>query len=285
MRQRILARGNPAAAAFLVGGLVLAALGAVGCSRQPDTSRASTQACAQFGVAAIRHRVTVTSLPPACRGLTGAQVDYAVGTALGSAATGVSGKAHQRERIGNASHFLEHMLVTVPAQRGGPQALAPAARWISRTTLGLMALCAWLITVALGLWIMSRWILRSRARRALASRLRRPPPLNFAHLGLGGASLLIWIAYLATGVAGLAWTASALLTLVAGLGMALVFLTPSARPASRAAAQALPAVTASDRPPGDSPHGRRPPVLTVGAHIIFAIATILLAVLTAVGTG
>jgi hypothetical protein len=64
------------------------------------------------------------------------------------------------------------------------------------------------------------------------------------------------------------------LPLVAGLGMTLVFSPPSVSPAA----------TASDPARGES-HGRRPPVVTVGAHIIFATATILFALLTAIGVG
>src|SRR6516164_7551034 len=105
----MLGRGKRAVAAFLAG-LVLAAL-AAGCSRQPATSRASVESCVQFGIAAIRHHVTVTSLPPACRGLTAAQIDFAVSTALRSAGAGAHGKARRRQRIVKASHFLEHMLV------------------------------------------------------------------------------------------------------------------------------------------------------------------------------
>src|SRR5215469_11607657 len=169
-------RSRPAAAAFLAAGLVLAAL-AAGCSRQSDTSRASVESCVQFGVAAIKHHVTVTSLPPACQGLTAAQIDFAVGSALHSAAIGARGKVRQRERIAQASHYLEHLVVSVPAQRGEPQVLVPAAHQISRTTLGFIALFTWLITVALGLWMMIRWILRGRARSRRAGRLRRPPAL------------------------------------------------------------------------------------------------------------
>jgi hypothetical protein len=127
--------------------------------------------------------------------------------------------------------------------------------------------------------MMARGILRSRARRAPGSRLRRPPTLNLAHLELASASLLIWIAYLATGVTGLAWAAIALLPLVAGLGMTLVFLPLSASLADSAAAQGLP--TAGD----DSSRSRHLPVFAVGAHVIFATATILFAVLAAIGTG
>ena len=277
-------RGRAAAAAFLAAGLALAVL-AAGCSRQPENPRASVESCVQFGIAAIKHHVTVTSLPSACQGLTAAQIDFAVGGALHSAAIGAHGKVSQRERIAKASHYLEHLVVSVPAQRGEPQVLAPAARQVSRTTLGLIALFTWLMTVALGLWMMIRWILRSRARPSPAGRFRRPPALDLAHLGLASASLLTWIVYLATGVIGVAWTASAMLPLVAGLGMALVFLPPSAGTADSAAAQALPAAMASAPARGYSSRGRRPPVVTVGAHIVFATATILFALLTAIGVG
>lgn len=239
-------------------GLVLAALGAAGCSRQPDSPQPSVESCVQFGMAAIRDHVTVTALPAACRGLTPTQIDSAVGTAIRTAGAGVHGKALRRARIAEASHFLDHMFVPIPAQRSQPQASGRAAGSISGTALGLAALCAWLITVALGLGMMARWVLRSRARGP-GSRFRRPPALNFAHLGLAGAGLAIWIAYLATGLTGLAWTATGLLTLVIGLGMTLVFLSPA--------------------------QGRPPPVLAAGAHIAFATATFLFVLLAAVGTG
>ena len=224
------------------------------------------ESCVQSGIAAIRHHVTVTSPPPGCRGLTAAQIDFAAGVALRSAAAGVRTKARQRERIAAASHFLAHMFVAVPAQRSEPQVSAPAVRWISRTTLGLAALCTWLVTIALGLGMMARGIPRSRARHAPGSR-RWPPALNFAHLGLASASLLIWIAYLTTGMTWLAWTANALLPLVAGLGMTLVFVPLSASPADSATARS------------------RALVFATGAHVIFATATILFAVLAAIGTG
>jgi hypothetical protein len=256
MRQRIPGRGNATAAAILAAGLFLA-IGAAGCSRQPQTPRASVKACTQFGVAAIKHHVTVTSLPPACKGLTSAQVSFAVGSALHSAAIGARGKVQQRDRIGQASHFLAPMAAAAIATQGSkPEVRAPAAPRVSRTALGLVALASWLITVAVGLWMMTRWIVRSRTGRRPAGRLRRPPPLNFTHLGLAGLGLLAWIAYLVTGVAGLAWTACVLLALTTGLGMTLVFL-PS--------------------------RGRRAPVVTVGVHIVFASLTMLFTVLAAVG--
>ena len=263
MRQPIRARGYQSTFA----GLILAAFCAAGCTSQPAVSRASVTSCAQFGESAIRQHVTVTGLPPACQGLTAAEVNQAVGTALRSAGSGVGNKALRRARIAAASHYLAHMFVPVPAPHSAPPP-AVAGRWLSKTTWGLLALGSWLITIALGLGLMARRELRGRrARPRGIPRVRRPPALNLAHLGLAGLSLLAWIVYLATAVSGVAWAAAGLLPLVAGLGMALLFLSY---------------VPAAARDPGE---GRRPPVVLVGAHVVFATATILFAVLAAIGTG
>lgn len=247
------------ALAVAVAALVLAVFGAAGCSRQPDAPQASVASCERFGIAAIRNHVTVTAVPSACQGLPPAQIDSAASIAARSAGAGVRGKAVQRARIAAASHYLEGMFVPVPPQRGEPQASSPLSGWISGTALGVTALCAWLVTVALGLGMMLRWVLRSRSRYAPGSRFRRPPALNFAHLGLAGAGLLIWIVYLVTGLAALAWTATGLLTVVIGLGMTLVFFLPSQR--------------------------RPPSVVVAGAHIVFATTTFLFVFLAAIGTG
>jgi hypothetical protein len=221
-------------------------------------------------MSAIRQHVTVTALPPACQGLTAAQIDAAVGAALRSAASGVRGKAQRRQRIAQASRYLAPMFVAIPAPRSEPQLTSPA-RWASRATLSLIAVGLWLVTVALGLILLSRRMPRGRTRRGLASLFRPParplrlPALNLAHLGLAAVSLLTWIVYLATAATGIAWAAAGLLPLVAGLGMALLFLPHQPGSADR--------------------QGRRPPVLTIGAHVIFATATILFAVLAAIGTG
>jgi hypothetical protein len=247
------------AVALAAAGLVLAVSGVAGCSRQPDPPQASVESCTQFAIAAVRNHVTVTTLPAACQGLTPAQIDSAAETALRSADDGVRNKALKRQRIAAASQYIEPLFVTVPAQRGEPQASSTAAGWISTTALGWAALCAWLVTVALGLGMMARWVLRSRSRYAPGSRFRRPPTLNLAHLGLAGVGLLIWIVYLATGLTGLAWAATALLTVVIGLGMTLVFFLPS--------------------------QSRHPSVVVTGAHIVFATTTFLFVFLAAIGTG
>lgn len=289
MSARIPRRRGHAATAVVVAGLALAGM-AAGCSHRPATSRASVQACTQFGIDAIRHHVTVTVLPPECQGLTRAQVNFAVASALHSAAAGAGGKARQRARIAEASRFLQHLVTAVPAQPHQSPAPAPAARQPGRTVLGLVALGTWLITIGLGLrmgWPMiARWITRGRRRRAPAGPSRHPPALNLAHLTLATTGLLTWIAYLISDVTGVAWAACALLLPVVGLGMTLVFLFASASPAESAAtAQAAPGGTSDVPVPADQRRARRPPVLAVAAHIAFATATVLFAFLTAVGAG
>ena len=256
------ARGHRVAASLAMAGLVLAALCAAGCSSQPVTPQASVGSCTQFGEAAIRQHVTVTALPPACRGLTAVQVDAAVGTALRSAGSGVSDKAQRRAQIAAASHYLAHMYVPVPTPKAVPPlSAAGAAGWLSKTAWALIALASWLATVALGLTLMARRIPRGRAHRPAS----RPPALNLAHLGLAVLSLLAWVVYLVTKVTGVAWAAAGLLPLVAGLGMALLFLSYVAAPRRSAP--------------------ERAPVVILGAHVVLATATILFAVLAAVGTG
>jgi hypothetical protein len=282
-------RRGQATTAVVIAGVALASLAAAGCSRQPAAPRASVQSCTQFGIDAIRHRVTVTVLPPACQGLTRAQVNFAVASALHSAAPGAGGKARQRARIAEASRFLQHLVTAVPAQPQEPQAPAPAARQPGRTALGLVALCTWLITLGLGLrmgWRMiTGWITGGRRRRSPAGHSRHPPALNLAHFSLASAGLLTWIGYLITDVTGVAWAACALLLPVVGLGMTLVFLSPAAGPAVSETARAAPGRTPGVRVRGDQRRARRPPVLTVAAHVVFATATVLFAFLTAVGAG
>jgi hypothetical protein len=252
-------------AAKAVTGVLLAGA-AAGCASQNAAARGSVNSCFQFGAAAIRHQVTVTALPPACQGLSQAEVNAALDRALHAAAAGVHGKARQREVIGRDSPYLAHLIHAVPAPTTRPAAAASASHLPSRGVLNLAALIAWLVTVGLGVSMMARWITRTARHRTQTSH-GRGPVLNFTHFGLALTSLLAWISYLATGLAGLAWAACGLLLAVASLGMTLVFL------------------GAVDRPGDEPPPIGHPPALVIAAHITCACATILLAIFAAIGAG
>jgi manganese efflux pump family protein len=284
---------------------MLAGLLAAGCAQRPaGPPRPSVESCAEFGVTAIQHHVTVTSLPAACRGLTRAQVNLAVGQALYAMTSNVHGKAQRRARARELSPLLGRLVSTVPAQRGPPLAPAPKGGQASGPALGYAALISWLITVGLGSWMMARWITRGGFRRARLSKAGLPPSLIFTHFGLAVAGLLVWGAYLATGLTAAAWAGCVLLLPVAGLGMALLSLWLPERslaattvPATTVpAAQAVPAgatagtgavpganAAAGAASPGP-PAARHPPALIVAAHGVFAVATILFALLAAVGS-
>jgi hypothetical protein len=262
---------------------------AAGCTQQSaGPQRASVESCIQFGISAIKHHVTVTSVPAACQGLTRAQVNFAVGSALHAAAIGPGGKVGQRKRVAAFSPFLAHLAATVPEQRGLPPVSAPAAPPASRTTLGLVALVTWLITVGLGSAMTVRWIVRGGLRRARAGHARFPPSMIVAHFGLAVTGLLAWISYLVTGLTSVAWTASALLLPVIGLGMAMLILSLPERSLEATASPAPHAVLAGAAPGpvmDDPPPARHPPTMIVVAHGVFAMATILFAILAAVGAG
>lgn len=210
-------------------GVMLAGLVAAGCNHQPASPRrASVESCIQFGISAIKHHVTVTSVPAACQGLTRAQVNFAVGSALHAMAAAAHGKARQRERAAKLSPLLGHLVTTVPGQRSRPPVSAPAARQASRAPLGLAALFTWPITVLLlpvtGLGI--ALVIVSLPERTLAA-----APISAAH------------------------------TVSTGAGAAPVPLRDDPAPA------------------------RHPPTLIVAAHGVFAVATILCALLATVGVG
>jgi len=265
-------------------GAILAGLLAAGCGHGPAAPpRPSVQSCTSFGINAIAHHVTVRSLPPACRGLTRAQVNYAVGRAVYAMTATVHGKARRRALTLKLSPLLAHLVSTVPAQRGQPVP-TPAAGRASGPSLGLAALISWVITVGLGAWMLAGWVARGGYRRAGAV---LPPSVTFAHFGLAVAGLAAWIAYLATGLAGLAWAACGVLLPVAGLGMVLVLWLPERSPAAAPlpAAQAVPAGAGPSPAPASPgpPPAQHPPVPIAAAHGVFAVATILFALLAAVG--
>jgi hypothetical protein len=287
-------RRNRARSACAVAGVLLAGLLA-GCMHGPaGPQRASVESCTRFGISAIEHHVTITSVPAACRGLTGAQINFAVGTALHAVAGTVHGKARIRARALKLSPLLAQLVTAVPAQRGpGALAAAPAAGPAGTAgglSLRLAALFAWLITVGLGSWMLAGWIAHGGPRRARSGQAGFPPSMIFAHFALAVAGLLAWIVFLITGVTSVAWIACGFLLPVAGLGMALVSLwlpERSLAAATLSVAHAVPGGAGAAPPPAgpDPPPVRHPPALIVAAHGVFAVATILFALLAAVGSG
>jgi hypothetical protein len=227
---------------------------------------------------AIRHHVTVTTIPADCRGLSQIDVNVAVARALHAAAAGVHGKARERRLIARDSQYLSGLVRTTPGARQPPAPVtAAAAAPPSRAAFGWATLAAWLVTAGLGVSVMARWVSRpARARDG-----GRTPVLNYAHFGLAIAGLLTWTGYLASSVTALAWAACGLLLPAAALGMTLVFLGPARDAATAPDITGLSAAELSF----DRPATPRSGALVIAAHIAAASITILLAVLAAIGSG
>jgi hypothetical protein len=129
--------------------------------------------------------------------------------------------------------------------------------------MAVAALITWLVTAAGGFLMLGRWIARGGHRPGSGSRLA--PGLVFGHFGLAVLGLLVWIGYLATDRGLLAWLAFVLLLPVALLGFTML-------------ARWLPARH------GDHAESRFP-VPVVAGHGLFAVATVLLVLLSALGVG
>jgi len=306
MREWLARRRDWAGKAGVVAGVLLAGLLAAGCAgHSARQARGSVQACARFSANVMQRHLTVTTLPAACGGLTRAQLGQAVNAAAGEvAATGsLHGKTLMRARKRELSPLLPRL--THLAEPRGP--LPVAGTLPGGPSLGLVTLVCWLVTVGLGLYLTGRWILRGGLRRS-GRRLVRSPAMNLGHLGLAVAGLLVWVGYLLTGVAALAWIACLALLPVTGLGMALLVLRLpwQSRTVAAPAPVPVPAGAATARAPAAQPlaaqpsaggstvrqpsftwssAGRRATPLIVAAHIVFAVATMMLALLAAISAG
>lgn len=129
--------------------------------------------------------------------------------------------------------------------------------------MAIAALITWLITAVGGFVMLGIWI--SKGGHKPGSGTRLAPGLVFGHFALAVAGLVLWIAYLAVDNDGLAWAAFAVLLPVALLGFTMFARWIPARRTGTAES--------------------RFPVPVVIAHGLFAAATLVLVLLTALGVG
>ena len=137
--------------------------------------------------------------------------------------------------------------------------------------MGIAALITWLITAVGGFVMLGLWISRGGTRQPRNSKF--PPAVIFGHFALAAVGLVLWIVYVFNDSDGLAWTAFVLLLPVAVLGFVML-----ARwiPTYRARASAAGGTEVAE--------GSFPPAVVVG-HGLFAVATLVLVLLTALEVG
>jgi hypothetical protein len=229
-----------------------------------SASPASTSACYDFAVGALRQHVVVHRTPPACAGLAPEEVNEAVARAVRTVVGPLPKAAARRQAVAD-SRYLASLV-----RRAGPGRPAVAAPVTTTSTVParLAALVAWLTAAIAGARLLASRLGRGRRRG-------RPPgvPLWIAgsHAGLATAGLALWVPFVLTGSTLIGWLDVAMTWLIAGLGMATLLADPPGQYAPSAGASA-PTMTLA--------RGRAP-VLTIALHGALAAATMAL-VLTAV---
>jgi manganese efflux pump family protein len=139
------------------------------------------------------------------------------------------------------------------------------------------ALITWIITALGGFFLLATWVRNGGHRQPGTSRF--PPALPFGHFALAAAGLIVWIIYVASDSDALAWIAFILLVPVALLGFTMF-------------ARWLPSYRERGTPTGaahtataSAPAERSFPVAVVAGHGVFAVVTVVLVLLTALGVG
>ena len=156
-----------------------------------------------------------------------------------------------------------------------------------------VALIVWFITALWGLYMLAVWLIENDATRQGTAASRLPLPVILAHVTFAVTGLGVWVAYLLVDRPALAWTAVGILVVIALLGLSMF-----ARwiPVYRMADDevSVPVGAAAAGAPGAAPgmpslrevpaEGSFP-LLIVLAHGVFAVSTVVLVVLTALGIG
>jgi hypothetical protein len=158
-----------------------------------------------------------------------------------------------------------------------------------------VALIVWFITALWGLYMLAVWLIENDATRKGTAASRLPLPVILAHVSFAVTGLGVWVAYLLLDRPALAWTAVGILVAIALLGLSMF-----ARwiPVYRMADEevGVPVGAMSGGAPGTGPvpgigslrelpaEGSFP-LLIVLAHGVFAVYTVVLVVLTALGVG
>lgn len=267
----------------LLAALALGTVLATGCAAHGPSANANL--CYSFGVQAVEQRVTVTSTPPPCAGLSQEQVNEAVSRAIRSAVRGLP-KAAARQLADKDSRYLAALVRPIPAGRAASAAVAPAAR-TSVVAARLAALAAWIVTATAGGYMLAGLLGSPRPWKW------RPDTVTALHAGLALTGLAVWIAYVVTVAPALSWIALGIIFVIAGLGMATLLSGPSdpgnlpapevSPDPAAAAGVAVPALVAA--PPRLARKSSRVPAYTIAAHGALATITILLVLLAAIGAG
>jgi hypothetical protein len=136
------------------------------------------------------------------------------------------------------------------------------------------ALITWVVTAFFGFTMLAIWLKHGGMQQSGPSKIR--PPLILSHFLLAAGGLVVWIIYLAADKDVLAWIALGALAVVAVLGWTMFFGWVRQRSVLSAPAGETPPI---------APAEQRFPTPVVALHGLFAVTTVVLVFLTAIGVG
>jgi hypothetical protein len=164
-----------------------------------------------------------------------------------------------------------------------------------------VALIVWFITALWGLYMLAVWLIENDATRQGNAASRLPLPVILAHATFAVTGLVVWVVYLLVDRPVLAWTALGILVAIALLGLTMfarwipvyrmaddeISVQVGAMPGGGPGAmpEAAPGGAAGVGSLRDLPAEGSFPLLIVLAHGVFAVSTVILVLLTALGVG
>ncbi|GAA2102260.1 hypothetical protein GCM10009841_18590 [Microlunatus panaciterrae] len=152
--------------------------------------------------------------------------------------------------------------------------------------MAIAALITWIITAGFGFYMLGTWLRGGGARGGGPSaRSHFRPPVVFGHFGLAAAGLVVWIVYLVTDSSLLAWIAFVDLLVVVTLGDVLVLRWTKDRRTAGAAPVAANAPAATSTGAATTLVEQQIPRTIVIVHGVFAVTTVVLVLLAALGVG
>jgi hypothetical protein len=236
---------------------------------------ASTPACYDFAVGALRHHVVVHRTPPACSGLPAQEINEAVARAIRTVVGPLPKAAGRRAAVAD-SRYLGSLVR--PAAAGRPaSAVAVPSTTGSTVPARLAALIVWLTAAIAGARLLASRLSRGRRVRTPGASLW----VLGSHAGLATAGLAMWTVFLLTGSTLIGWLDVAMTWLIAGLGMATLLADPPGQYVASAGAGADGSASAISL---TLPRGRAP-VLTIALHGGLAATTMALVLLAVIGVG
>lgn len=145
--------------------------------------------------------------------------------------------------------------------------------------MGVVALVTWITAAAAGLYLVSIWLIEydKEFQTAAATRLR--PVVLISHITLAGGGLIVWAGYLLFNSHNLVWISVLALVLAAALGITMAIRwigvyreTQAMRVEAGVEARAI-----------GGPPERNFPLPVVIGHGVFAVTTLTLVLLIALG--